>query len=241
MKKVKYIFSLLMLSFSNAAFSQLNIDEKCATTSGCFVGDSVGYPVTITQPGSYQLTTNLTSSDPNTAYIEILSDNVTIDFKGHSIIGPVTCSGNTPACSFTGNGLADGIKSDLRNNIVLKNGTVKGVGGSGIELFEGHNHHLINMTVDQNTFRGAIVGQAGLTLDSIISNNGTAGIIASNGDPNSNTLLLNNSIINNAEFGISSGVCGGNVATSNNDATPVNDEIICDGFISPNTCDGNFC
>ena len=37
----------------------LEINQTCAVQTGCFAGDSPGFPVTITQPGSYRLTSNL--------------------------------------------------------------------------------------------------------------------------------------------------------------------------------------
>ena len=37
---------------------QLEINDACAL-AGCFAGDTAGYPVAITTPGSYRLTGNL--------------------------------------------------------------------------------------------------------------------------------------------------------------------------------------
>jgi hypothetical protein len=48
-------------------------------------GDAPGFPVSITRPGSYRLTTNLrTSSGPA---VEIVADNVSLNLNGFSIIG----------------------------------------------------------------------------------------------------------------------------------------------------------
>jgi hypothetical protein len=42
-----------------ASDGQLEINQACAVNTGCFPGDDPGFPVTITQPGSYRLTGNL--------------------------------------------------------------------------------------------------------------------------------------------------------------------------------------
>src|SRR5437660_10259917 len=59
-------------------------------------GDTPGFPVTISQPGSYRLSSNLTVPDANTTAILITSDNVTLDLNGFSIMGPVFCLHSTP-------------------------------------------------------------------------------------------------------------------------------------------------
>lgn len=51
---------LLALALPAAAVAQpLPIDQTCAEVTGCFPGDDPGFPVTITQPGEYVLTSNL--------------------------------------------------------------------------------------------------------------------------------------------------------------------------------------
>lgn len=49
-----------MMSFASmavAADGELEINQACAGSSvGCFPGDSAGFPVSITQPGSYRFT-----------------------------------------------------------------------------------------------------------------------------------------------------------------------------------------
>ena len=44
----------------------LEIDQACALATGCFDGDKALFPVSITQPGSYILTGNLTVPDATT-------------------------------------------------------------------------------------------------------------------------------------------------------------------------------
>jgi hypothetical protein len=69
-----------------------------ATVAATGVNRSTGgFPHTITQPGSYQLSGNLTVP-ANTDAIDIVANNVTLDLNGFSIIGPVVCSGSPATC-----------------------------------------------------------------------------------------------------------------------------------------------
>src|SRR5208283_2371136 len=64
------------------------IDQNRALAGGITPGDTPGFPVTISQTGSYRLTGNLTVPDVNTGGIVVTADHVTIDLNGFSIIGP---------------------------------------------------------------------------------------------------------------------------------------------------------
>src|SRR6266540_3776373 len=70
------------------------IDQNRALAGGVTPGDTPGFPVTLSVPGSYRLTGNLTVPDANTTAIQIAADNVTLDLNGFSILGPVVCSFN---------------------------------------------------------------------------------------------------------------------------------------------------
>src|SRR5712692_4005736 len=78
------------------------IDQNRALAGGVTPGDAPGFPVTISVPGSYRLSGNLTVPDANTTAIQVTADNVTLDLNGFSIIGPTVCVGTS--CSPTGTG-----------------------------------------------------------------------------------------------------------------------------------------
>ncbi|MEZ4352625.1 MAG: hypothetical protein R3F16_03015 [Myxococcota bacterium] len=60
---------LLALALPAVAAAQpLPIDQTCAEVTGCFPGDDPGFPVTITQPGEYVLTSDLVGS-PSSSWI----------------------------------------------------------------------------------------------------------------------------------------------------------------------------
>jgi hypothetical protein len=62
------------------------IDQNKAVSGNVTPGDAAGWPVTITQPGSYRLASNLRPPALTTA-IEITTSNVTLDLNGFALIG----------------------------------------------------------------------------------------------------------------------------------------------------------
>jgi hypothetical protein len=73
----------------------------------------------ITQPGSYYLTGNITG-EVGKHGISIAAENVTLDLNGFTLLGQ--------------NGTLSGIyMSAFRYNVVIRNGHIRGWGGSGIE------------------------------------------------------------------------------------------------------------
>src|ERR1051325_5660507 len=93
-------------------------------------GDLPGFPVTISVPGSYKLSSNLTVPDVDTTAIEVTATNTTIDLNGCSIIGPTVCTGVPATCSSSGNGI--GISAISKFGIKVFNGNIQGMGGFGI-------------------------------------------------------------------------------------------------------------
>jgi len=109
------------------------IDQNKATAGNVTPGDTPGFPVTLSLPGSYRLAGNLTVPDANTNAIIIAADHVTLDLNGFAILGPTDCSGGIQHCANTGSGM--GISTDTdRLNITIRNGTVKGMGRRGVFL-----------------------------------------------------------------------------------------------------------
>src|SRR5882724_9755177 len=80
------------------------IDQNRALAGNVTPGDAPGFPVTISQPGSYRLSGNITVPDVNTTAIQITAEYVTLDLNGFSIIGPNVCTPNPTTCSAPGSG-----------------------------------------------------------------------------------------------------------------------------------------
>lgn len=148
-----------------------------------------GFPMILSQDGSYRLTSNLVvGTDVSAIRVRLVENentgpkHVTIDLNGFIITG-------------TGSGSADGIHS--RATILrVKNGTVERFGGNGInavggvnlqaeDLFLGANDEggifastatIRNVTSRNNGTFGVAIS-AGLVTDSMLINNGTAGLL----------------------------------------------------------------
>jgi len=124
--------TLTMLTLAPAARGAdgvLEIDQSCVPV-GCFPGDAPGFPVEITAPGSYLLTSNLTAQDGATTAITIGADDVVLDLGGFQVSGPVTCSGLPFPIVCAGGSGGSGIVATIGAGVVVRNGSVRGFGGS---------------------------------------------------------------------------------------------------------------
>jgi hypothetical protein len=188
-------------------------DQSHALAGGVTPGDAPGFPVTISQPGSYRLSGNLTVPDMNTTAIQITSDAVFLDLNGFSIIGPVVCTfGNTTTCPAAGTGVGvDAVGSQSNpgpRNIRVFNGSVRGMGNIGLRM-TGDGSVVERVSVSSNPGGGMII--AGVTSGITATLNGAFGIFA---------ITVRDSIaVNNAKEGIqldgSGGVAIGNIASFN--------------------------
>jgi hypothetical protein len=142
-------------------------------------GDMPGFPVTISQPGSYRLAGNLIVPDANTTAIQITANNVTIDLNGFSIIGPVVCTSTPVVCPPAAKGIgidaenAPGV--DGPRGIRVFNGAVRGMGSNGI-FITGAGSLIEKVTADSNAGGGLLV--AGSIIESTATRNGGFGIFA---------------------------------------------------------------
>lgn len=145
MKKILVLLSLLSTQFALADDGVFAINNVCVNF-GCFTGDSAGLPITITQPGSYILTSNLNSASTETNVIEISSSDVSIDLNGFTITGPRTCTGAGNTLECTNDGMtADAIDTTAANlaNLAVKNGFVKGFDvGVRLTVISGNVEHV---------------------------------------------------------------------------------------------------
>jgi len=181
------------------------IDQAHALAGGITSGDAPGFPITISESGSYRLSGNLTVPDANTTAIEVQVGDVTIDLNGFSIIGPTVCNVLTSSsCSPAGSG--EGIVSHVGKGIKVLNGTVRGMGSNGIDLsVEMNSAEKVN--AHDNGGIGIFV--AGTVIDCAAILNGAVGIAAS--------LVQNSQALSNGSDGISVsfGVATGNLSMEN--------------------------
>ncbi|MCP4593019.1 MAG: right-handed parallel beta-helix repeat-containing protein [bacterium] len=145
------------------------INQVCMV-SGCFPGDAPGFPVTISSPGSYRLTGNLTVPDADTVAIETAVDGVSLDLNGFALLGPTVCD---PApCTPTGPG--HGVQAAL-SRITVTNGTVRGFGRYGVRV--GRGSRVEGLWVSHNGNYGIHAFLAEIVVaHNVVSFNGTSGV-----------------------------------------------------------------
>lgn len=201
------IVHLSIYGIAYAVDGQILINQQKAQTGSVTPGDAPGFPVTLSQPGSYRLSGNLTVPDQNTTAIQVAVDNVTIDLNGFSILGPNIA-----------NGFGEGISASSYTNVAVLNGTVRGMGSRGVFLgnkarAEGlrliSNSDGIQVGVDSlvrevtalaNRVTGIYVFGKSTVANSVANQNGWEGIFA--GD---DCLIEGNTVQRNGSYGISVG------------------------------------
>ena len=189
----------------------LEISQTCAVQTGCFSGDSAGFPVTIdgTAGDSYQLTSDLIVPDENTSGISFAqpaSSNSSIDLKGFSIIR-AACVGTNPGCTpATGSGSGIEITNAVIRGISVQNGNIIGMGAYGVSL--GDHASVKGLRVRWNRLAGISVTIDSLVTDCTATQNNGGGIVAT-----TSATITNNSVYQNAINGIS--VSFGSVVSHN--------------------------
>ena len=199
------------------ALSMLGMGAMAASAWAAVPTPISGCPYTITAPGSYILTKNLTSAG---TCIAIQADNVTIDLQGHTITGNRTGFGITDA----GAGdrdlvIANGTIQDFRGAIIVNTShpvTISGMtlqknaGSQTIALFSAT---VFGSKIDDNAGIGIRINgdEPSAILNSEVSRNGAEGIITLSGP----TIVVNSEVSDNALTGIALSVVGGILTPGN--------------------------
>lgn len=188
----------------------IDLNQDCAV-AGCFPGDAPNFPITITQPGHYRLSSDLESPGLAGIVVELLIGHVTLDLNGFTLSGGNTCSGEMPVtgCTFTNGGSGVSIRAASGS---LRNGTVQGFRGDGVRGTLSGGFLIEDMTIMENGNDGLALNHAetsfGLTIrnsrfvrnagrgfadsfgagnrhthieDSLFAGNGSAGAVVSSG------------------------------------------------------------
>lgn len=229
------------------------IDQNAAMNGNVTPGDVPGFPVTISRPGSYRLSSDLTSSQPDVKFIQIAADNVTLDLGGFSIVGPNVCTTGPTRCTYSGSGT--GIETIRQSsapypaNVRVMNGTVQGVSGRGILVFgSGSVVERIRAVMNGDS---AIFTNSGAVIDCVVEKNGggSFAIIASIARGNTvrdnsygitvtNGLAQGNLIFKNGVSGLRAyySTVTGNVVSEN---AGFGIEAVCPGVVKDNTARQN--
>jgi parallel beta-helix repeat protein len=195
--RVALPFAIFALSLSAiSAFASdgvLEINQTCARDTGCFTGDTSGFPVTIDGSAghSYRLTSDLIVNNKDTDGIVVSTSDVGIDLNNFAIRGPVTCSGSPPVCT-PASGTGSGVERTSTSNrgISVKHGTITGMGDDGVQL--GDQAEVTNLRVRWSHSNGITVGAGSTVSGNTVYENGLDGINASSGSTVSANALFRN-------------------------------------------------
>jgi hypothetical protein len=212
---------------------RLEINQTCATASGCFDGDTAGFPVTISTSGSYVVTGELAAAG-DVDGIRITADNVTLDMNGFRLVSSSSMDSS-----------ADGVEGIGLQNVEIRNGIIEGFGGRGILLSDGfggipvaHGHRIIQMRTVGNGFQGVDLDGGGhLVSGSSSVGNGLWGFSVEG-----NSMIIDSVAENNVGPGLSLDSETGyrNTVVSNNNGGNANAQFIGTGVdLGGNLCGGN--
>jgi hypothetical protein len=159
------------------------IDQQRALEGNITPGDTPGFPVLITTPGSYRLASNLVVADANLDAIFVNPEvqDVTLDLNGFTIEGPCARSGVlscdqvgqgrgiltiSPAKVFNGTIIGFGSIGLFCNSVCdIERVNVRGNGGLGIVLMVGS---IRNSNVGGNLNLGIRVVDLGLVSGNVV-------------------------------------------------------------------------
>ncbi len=150
------------------------ITQERALIGGVTVGDAPGFPVTISQPGSYRLATDLDvrgePSPENVTAIDITSDDVAVDLNGFAILGP--------RLTGTVTGTGDGVQGNGKYRLVVRNGRISGMGDAGVDIFGSsyQGPQIVDIVAGRNGGTGIHAGSGALVAGCTAVNNGSGGI-----------------------------------------------------------------
>lgn len=187
-----------------AADGVLEINEACVAT-GCYAGDSPGFPVQTVSGRSHVLTSNLVVPDTNTGAIEG-STGTTIDLNGFSVSGPVTCtrpgSYDPTLISCTGSGSGNGVSVGARG--LVRNGRIHGFGRYGVLAAGGITDHtnVEDVRVEQNAAGGIYLSGGSLRNVNVTLNGGPGIFNLNGGDANLAITIDDCSVVFNKGDGI---------------------------------------
>jgi len=200
-------------------------------------------PETIFWPASVKLAGTLMGESGKSG-ITIASDDVTIDFDGHALIGV--------------SGSLDGITTmGIFRNIVVQNGIVRGWGDDGIDLQGVRNSRVTDINVFSNYFYGIVIGAGSVINRCSVRDNGEVGISVGEDSSISDCVAYNNSTGIYADVGVTIsrctvsqnheiGIYAGSGSTVNDCSSRTNgvgfllgsESVICGSTALNNTSDG---
>lgn len=226
----------------HAADGVVEINQTRAVAGGVTAGDTPGFPVTINEPGSYALTSDLDVTGElvprNVTAIEIVAPahGTTLDLNGFTIRGEVVCAGTPPICSPSG-GSGVGVRAGSVSRVRIANGTIDGMGSEGVLV--GFDGRVENLRMASNGGTCIDASQGAQIRNNTLRLCGSHGIAVQQG-----SLVVENNAAFCGGFGLSifdpSSGYGHNVFRSNNGGIQTA-EVSGGHEIAPNVCNVTLC
>ena len=196
MSVMRALFALLALLAAavsaHAVDGIAEINHVCAAQTGCFSGDTAGYPVTIdgSAGGSYRLTSDLIVPNANTHGIYVQASDVGIDLNRFTI-ARAGCEGATTSCTpAAGTGVGIERENDENRGISVENGNVVGMGRYGVRV--GEQGSISRVHARWNRLDGFWAGKASTVTGNVAFENGAFGFRASSGSTVSGNIARGN-------------------------------------------------
>lgn len=173
---------LLAAGSAPAADGAIEINAARANAGGITPGDAPGFPVTLSRPGSYQLTGNLIVTTASLSAIEITSDDVSLDLNGFSLVGIAGCNGEgaTLVCTPSGSGV--GVFAHAREGISVRNGFVYAFPGGGVLLSQVESCTIEDVSFLFNASRALQIGGSCTLSGLVIDRNAGEAVFVSTND-----------------------------------------------------------
>ncbi len=185
-------------------------------------------PYTISQPGMYRLTGDLTLATQDTNGITIDAEDVTLDLNGHSLTGPGKAAGTT------GHGIR---VSGTQFNIAIRNGTVRDWRLDGVFAGAADNSQFEALRCYNNGRSGIYAGAACRVTGNTCTENGAEGILGSIGSTVSGNTCWGNT--GDGIFAASGSTVSGNACSANGgDGIIVGNSTVRGNACRSNTGDG---
>jgi hypothetical protein len=187
-------------STAGAVDGVVEINHAKALAGAVTAGDPAGYPVVISSPGSYRLTSNLmviggglaTASDADG--IQITAEDVALDLNGFTISCRRTTIPATP-CSF-GIGVGRGIVA-TGVNVRIENGTIRDMASDGVIIGAESVYALEDVVLRNNGghgFRAGVESEGRIFRSSAVNNEAVGFSFAQN----SSALMLETTTVGNS-------------------------------------------
>ena len=199
---------IVLLAFSSSAFAVTKLSQADA--------ESTGFPIVISESGSYKLTSNLDMTAPGLTQsisdlrlvpaIQITADHVELNLGGHAIAGVGDPSiGGGPSNNGQGAGVrveADSATGNLHTYVTIRNGSVLFSSNDGVVL--GDHSKALDLRIECSYGHGIVVGDVGMVANNVIEGPNAFGILLLG----AGTIVRSNTVADATNHGIGTSDAG---------------------------------